>query len=167
MPANLAWCARKKNGIRLIPPSPSVAQGYIAKARTALSVAETSLRNEACDWAIVASYYAQYDAAYALLTQTGIKCEIHECTIAVLREIFTPQGIVTTEQCNQLEQAKEDRIDAQYYVKTPTTTQQATNALSKARTFVLHMEAALEKIHADDVAALRKRIEYGTGNAKD
>ena len=167
MPADLTWCARKKNGIRLIPPSPNVAQGYIAKARTALSVAENSIRNEVFDWAIIASYYAQYDAAYALLMHAGIKCEIHECTIAILREIFTPQGIVTTEQCAQIEQAKEDRIDAQYYVKTPTTTQQATNALSKARILVLHMEAALEKLHEDDVAALRKRIQDSIGNAKN
>ncbi len=159
MPVNVNWCLRQKKGIRLTEPSPRVAQEYIAKARSALGVAEMSLQSNSLDWAMIAAYYARYDAAYALLMHVGIKSEIHECTISLLREIFTVQGIVTLAHCEELERAKQARIDAQYYVKTPVMLSECQTALKEAREFVLAMEAALERLTQNIIDNIRQTLK--------
>lgn len=158
MAINIKWCLRQKKGIKLVQPSRTIAKDYIVKAHTALSVAEASLHNKAYDWVIIASYYARYDAAYALLMTIGIKSEIHECTILLLKDMFIEQKLISTENCDELLKAKEDRIDAQYYVKTPIRENLAKTTLAQAQKFVLAMEESLEKISDDLISNIRSKI---------
>lgn len=156
MTVSVHWCLRK---IKLVEPSHIVAKDYVAKARTALGVAEASIQNKAFDWTVIAAYYARYDAAYALLMRVGIKSEIHECTIALLKTVFVRQGLITSGLCDDLEQAKEARIDAQYYVKAPIIENEAKRTLVQARAFVLAIEAVLERFTDEMVGLLRKELE--------
>ncbi len=104
----LDWCKRQKKGIRLIEPNENVARDYFVKADNALIMASTV---ESGEWKATGAYYACYDALYALLQMAGVKCKIHDCSIALMR-FFDFQN----EDIEFVKGLKLNRINAQYYV---------------------------------------------------
>jgi len=52
------------------------------KSNEALKSMDVNAKAGISEWTISTSYYAKYFAIYALLSRIGIKCEIHDCTIA-------------------------------------------------------------------------------------
>ena len=65
--------------------------------------------------AVSASYYARYFAVYALMAKIGVKCEIHDCTIALFAYLF--KDSVPRNFIKEFKQSKDDRVDMQYYPK--------------------------------------------------
>jgi len=63
-------------------------------------------------WKTITAYYACYSAIYSILVRCGIKSEIHECTIELM-DLFD----FTKDEKDFLRNLKEDRIQAQYYLK--------------------------------------------------
>lgn len=63
------------------------------------------------EWKTIGGYYACYYAVYAFLQRAGVKSEIHECTIACM-PLFGFDDI----DVRFLEDLKQERINAQYYV---------------------------------------------------
>src|SRR3989344_4457360 len=74
----IKWCAEKKEGLSLVEPNSDIADAYIKKAEEAL---ESMRVNIIKDWKISTAYYTIYFSLYAILMKTGVKCEIHSCTI--------------------------------------------------------------------------------------
>lgn len=72
--------------------------------------------NEA-DWTATTAYYARYFALYALLMKIGAKSEIHDCTINIA-QLLANHGILSQNLVNDIAEAKQTRIDTQYYVAT-------------------------------------------------
>lgn len=64
--------------MKLIDPNPDVAYAYTRKAEEALEALRT---NTLKDWRIATAYYAFYYSLYSLVMRTGIRCEIHSCSI--------------------------------------------------------------------------------------
>jgi len=81
----IRWCKKKKKGIRLISPNENLADAYLFKAEDAL---ETMNSITSPDWRISTAYYAMYYSVYAILMKSGIKSEIHSCTIECMRIFF-------------------------------------------------------------------------------
>ena len=77
----IKWCCEQKKGIRIINPNNNIAEDYAKKSDISLDEMNNVKSGE---WKIVAAYYACYDILYSLLQKAGIKCEIHECTIALM-----------------------------------------------------------------------------------
>jgi uncharacterized protein (UPF0332 family) len=108
----LRWCLRQERGIRLTAPSDNLVKAYLEKSRNALRSMEVNAQADIEEWAVSASYYAKYFVVYALLSKIGVKCEIHDCTIALFGSLFS------TVECHhlvrELKQSKDDRVDVQY-----------------------------------------------------
>ena len=117
----LKWCTKQKNGIKIITGSITLQKAYLQKSENAIKSMEVNAKAGINDWAVAASYYARYDAVYALHSRIGIKCEIHDCTIALFKHLFS--GKIAPKFIQDLEQSKDDRIDAQYYTGTTTINQ--------------------------------------------
>lgn len=81
----LKWCMKQGKGIRLTKPSENLVKAYVAESRNALKSMDVNAKAGISEWAVSASYYARYFAVYALLAKIGVKCEIHDCTIARFR----------------------------------------------------------------------------------
>ena len=79
----MKWCLKQSKGIRLVKPSENLMKAYFQKSRNALKSMEVNAKSGITEWAVSASYYAKYFAVYALLSKIGVKCEIHDCTIAL------------------------------------------------------------------------------------
>jgi uncharacterized protein (UPF0332 family) len=147
----LKWCEKQKNGIKIVSESINLQKAYLAKSKDAIKSMEVNAKAGINDWAVAASYYARYDAVYALLSRIGVKCEIHDCTIALFKHLFS--GKIAPEFIQDLEQSKDDRIDAQYYTKTIKINQN--RVISDTKNFVLEIEKIIDNLTKSDIAALQ------------
>jgi uncharacterized protein (UPF0332 family) len=107
------------------------------------------------DWALAASYYARYDAVYALLSRIGIKCEIHDCNISLFKYLFS--GKIAPKFIQDLEQSKDDRIDAQYYTRTIQIDQD--KVITATKNFVLEIEQIISNLTKSEIAALQATLK--------
>jgi len=139
----IRWCGKQKEGIRLIEPNENLCKEYLKEADSTLD----DLMRITSKWKLIMAYYACYNALYALLLKAGIKSEIHTCTIALMAHIegFDEEDIIF------MENLKDDRINAQYYLK-----KKELRDESKVKDFVLKCKKAAAAL---DSQKLRKELE--------
>lgn len=151
---HIRWCARQKNGIKTSTESIVLQKAYLQKSRSAIKSMEINAREGVNDWAVAARYYARYDAVYALLSRLGIKCEIHDCTIALFKYLFS--GKIEPALVQELERSKDDRIDAQYYTATIQINQN--KLIADTKNFVLAIEQAISNLTKSEIKSLQAEI---------
>jgi uncharacterized protein (UPF0332 family) len=106
------------------------------------------------EWAVSAAYYARYFAVYALLSKMGVRCEIHDCTIALFNYLFG--STVQADMVKKFRQSKQDRIDVQYYSKTIKIN--FSQMASQTKQFVLEIEKLVDSLDAQAITALRSKL---------
>ena len=151
----LKWCAKQKKGIKLVNESENLQKAYLRKSKTALQSMEVNANAGLDEWTISASYYAKYFVIYSLLSRIGIKCEIHDCTIALFSYLF--RNDITPQLLQDLRQAKEDRVDAQYYstevkIDSP-------EIIAKTKEFVIKIEEIIDGLNPQKIADIRKTLK--------
>lgn len=107
----LTWCLEATKGIEYAKPNKNLAHTYLAKAKKAILAHNSVKRNT--EWEITTAYYAMYFASYAILANIGVKCEIHSCTISLLKELLGEH--FTKEELILIELTQKARINTQYY----------------------------------------------------
>ncbi|MCW4005476.1 MAG: HEPN domain-containing protein [Candidatus Bathyarchaeota archaeon] len=156
--SNLWWCLRQKHGIRIISPNLNLTKAYLKKSVSALNTMNAAIELEETDWITTTAYYARYFALYALLMKIGIKSEIHDCTIN-LALLLAKNNIIDPKLAEELDQAKNDRIETQYYVEQEQTKQATKNNAKNARHFVLEIEKTIENITPKQIASIRRQLK--------
>lgn len=111
MQNSLKWCFRLKDGLKFTEPNENLAKSYLEEAKSSLKRAEKDLNDGDLLWATVVIYYADYYSLYSFLQKIGIKCENHFCSILAVSHILGD------EKAKIINQHKDRRIDAQYYIK--------------------------------------------------
>lgn len=159
----IVWCLRQKRGVRLIEPNLNLTKAYLRKAVSALNTMTAAVEIGETDWITTTAYYARYFAFYALLMKVGVKSEIHDCTIALAR-LLARNGILSHTMVDDLSQAKQLRIDSQYYVESELSTSEIKRNVEAARKFVLEIEKILENLTADQITNIRAQIEKLKGS---
>jgi uncharacterized protein (UPF0332 family) len=151
----LEWCAKQKKGIKLVDESENLQKAYLKKSKTALQSMQVNANAGLDEWTISASYYAKYFVIYALLSRIGIKCEIHDCTIALFCYLF--ESDISLQFMQDLRQAKEDRVDAQYYntgVKID-----SSDIIAKTKEFVIKIEEIIDGLNQQKIDGIRKTLK--------
>jgi len=151
----LKWCAKQRKGIKLVNESENLQKAYLKKSKTALQSMEVNANAGLDEWTISASYYAKYFVIYALLSRIGIKCEIHDCTIALFSYLFGND--ILPQLMQDLRQAKEDRIDAQYYSAEIKIDSSVT--VAKTKEFVIKIEEIIDGLNSQKIADIRKILK--------
>ena len=105
----IKWCLEQKKGIELVEPNDNLCKAYFKEAEDTLSCIDP--KNE--KWALIMAYYACYNSLYAILMKAGIKCEIHDCTLKLMK-LITDFG---EDDHKLLSGLKDKRIQNQYYLK--------------------------------------------------
>ena len=100
--------------VKLVESSKDISLAYLYKSVKSLLSAKTLVNIENLDDAIALTYYSMYYSVLALLFRIGIKSENHTGSIILLKEIFDLD-------VSELQKAKKDRVDKQYYVDFNTT----------------------------------------------
>ncbi len=113
--ATIKWCKERKNGIRIVEPNDNLFEEYIQTSEESLDILR-GIRGKSKVWMATTKYYAEYFAVYSLLMKIGVKCEIHDCTIA-LCTLLEEMKIIPPGYSKILEEDKQLRIDNQYYLK--------------------------------------------------
>ncbi|MEK6875879.1 MAG: hypothetical protein AABX63_00590 [Nanoarchaeota archaeon] len=111
----IRWCKSQKRGIELVEPNDNLFDEYIRTSEESLDILR-SIRGKSKVWVATTKYYTEYFAVYSLLMKIGVKCEIHDCTIA-LCTLLEEMKIIPPGYSKILEEDKQLRIDNQYYLK--------------------------------------------------
>jgi uncharacterized protein (UPF0332 family) len=151
----LKWCLAQKKGIRIVKESENLQNAYLKKSKEALRSMQINAKEGIGEWVIATGYYAKYFAIYALLSRLGIKCEIHDCTIAMFGFLFAND--LPRQLMDDLRQAKDDRIEAQYYTTVmPTNSQEV---IAKTTDFVLKIEEIIDGLNSQKITDIQKNIK--------
>src|SRR3990167_1427063 len=92
---DFSYCFKKAPGLKLVTPNDNLVEVYKRKSRSALNMLQSSKEKEENEWILETSYYAKYFMVYSLFMKSGIKSEIHDCTIFALKSLFVDLGIVS------------------------------------------------------------------------
>ncbi len=147
----LNWCFRLKDGLKIAEPNERLSKSYLEQAKSSLLRAEKDLNDNDLLWSTVAVYYAEYYALYSFLQRIGMKCENHACSILAVGFLL---GEDKTKTINQ---HKDKRIDAQYYMKVD---QEAKIRLmlQEAKIFVSNFDEIVSKLSESEVRSHREII---------
>lgn len=151
MEDKLGWCFRLKDGLKIVEPNERLSKSYLEQAKSSLLRAEKDLNDKDLLWATVAIYYAEYYALYSFLQKIGIKCENHACSILAVEHLL---GEDKTKTINQ---HKDKRIDAQYYMKIDKETE-IILMLQEAKLFVSIFDEIVSKLTEGEVRSYREIV---------
>ena len=113
----ITWCCLQKDGINLVEPNENLAKRYLESSELDFNEMKNS---HSLKWKDITAYYSCYNSFYAILQKIGIKCEIHDCTIELLRFLIHEfEGKMLLSDFEFLKELKKTRIDVQYYLKEP------------------------------------------------
>ncbi len=144
---------KKKKGIKLIQPNDNLFEEYIQTAEETLDILKI-IKGKSKIWLATTKYYCEYFAVYALFMKLGIKCEIHDCTIAVCH-LLEGLNIIPDGYSKILEEDKQLRIDNQYYLKN----KDVPLDYNKVVEFVINLKNIGIKITKDKIEEVRETIE--------
>ena len=95
----------------------------------------------------------------------GVKSEIHDCTINIA-QLLANHKILNQKLVNDIEEAKQTRIDTQYYVTTETNQKQIKQTAENARKFVLSIEQTIENITPNQIDTIRAALKQARQEAR-
>ncbi len=152
MENKLKWCFRLKDGLRIVEPNERLAGSYLGEAKASLGRAEKNFMDGDLLWTTVVIYYAEYYALYSFLQRIGIKCENHFCSILAVSFLIGKDKTVT------INQHKDKRIDAQYYMKTDQK-EQVRQMLQEAKAFVSFFDELVANLNDGEIVTYRQTLE--------
>ncbi|MCD6215487.1 MAG: hypothetical protein J7J92_00220 [Candidatus Aenigmarchaeota archaeon] len=141
----LRWCLKQRKGIKLIELKDHLSKSYMNEAdKTLENVFSTTGK-----WKLITAYYACYNALYSLLMRCGIECEIHDCTLGLMK-VFD----FNSSEINFLKKLKEDRIQTQYYLKEIFLEDE-----SNVKKFILRCKTILSDLNSEKIEKIRAKIK--------
>ncbi|MBU0899070.1 MAG: hypothetical protein KKB03_04530 [Nanoarchaeota archaeon] len=150
----ISWCKEQKRGIKLVKPNDNLSEEYYQNAEESLKVLRSIKETRSNMWIATTKYYIEYFAVYSLLMKIGIKCEIHDCTISLVK-FLENEEVVRKGLSRNLERDKELRIDNQYYLKN----KHVDIDFERLSDFLLSVKESLFKLNHDKIIELRSKIE--------
>lgn len=147
----IKWCLKIKDGLRIIEPNSEIANSYLSLAKNSLKTAEEMLKNKDYLWATIIIYYSEYYSMYSFLQKIGIKCENHACSISVV------EFILGGEKVKIIDEHKDRRIDAQYYLKTQDE-KTLDEMLRDAKEFVAEFDNLVSNITDKEIESFREKL---------
>jgi uncharacterized protein (UPF0332 family) len=139
----------KEKVIRIQESNLNLNKAYNEKSENSLRASKILLKQELLEESTTMSYYSMYHKATALLMLLGIKCENHNATILILKEVLNLDT-------KDFSDAKDERIDKQYYTDSKTKKQDATNLIKKAELFIEKIDYFVDELTHDS----RNKILY-------
>lgn len=147
------WCKKQSKGIKLIEPNDNLSEEYFNNAEESLRVLRSIKESKSNMWLATTKYYIEYFAVYAVLMKIGIKCEIHECTIELVK-LLEKENILIKGISNNLKKDKDLRIDNQYYLKN----KEVKIDFEELSNFILSIKQTLENLNKDKIKILREKL---------
>jgi len=153
---SIEWCCKQKSGIKLIEPNENLARAYVEMAVDSIKVMNNE-KDRSLRWSISSCYYSMYYSLYAVLQKIGIKCEIHACTIELMK--FALKEFYSDEDLDLVQLAFKCRENIQYYVDRIIDKKDSEFIISQAPIFLNKSENILSKINQDHIEKVKKILQ--------
>lgn len=134
----------------LVEPSNNVKESYLEKSESNLISSKILLKNDRLEESVSFTYYSMYNLVLALLFGTGIKCENHSAAAILLKEVFGLDNSL-------LIQAKEERIDKQYYTNFHITKKEVEEGIASAESFNRDLRAFILSLNNQKINDYRNK----------
>jgi uncharacterized protein (UPF0332 family) len=140
--------------LELVEPSGNMCESYLGKAEDCFKSAKLLLEHELFENSIQMSYYAMYNSLLALLFKCGIKSENHAGSILLFKELFKRQ-----EMFEIISDAKEGRIETQYYVVSTQSREPARAMFSDTEEFLVQMKLIISGLGTEEIRRIRSEFD--------
>ena len=150
----ISWCKNQSKGIKLIGPNDNLSGQYYKNAEESMQVLRKISITQSNVWLATTKYYIEYFAVYSLLMKIGIKCEIHECTIELVK-LLEDRDLLEKGTSGNLEFDKKLRIDNQYYLED----RPVKINFEELSAFLLMIKEKLDNISNEKIEEIRKDIK--------
>src|SRR3989304_6287281 len=104
---SIEWCLKQKNGLEIIEPNANMSNSYLKMAEESINILNDVEKSRI--WTATTAYYIFYYSLYSLMLRIGIKCEIHSCSLAFMKEYLKP--FYDQKDVEMIEKAFAARID--------------------------------------------------------
>lgn len=151
MDNKINWCFKIKEGLKIAEPNERLSKSYLENAKSSLLRAEKDLSDGDLLWATVTIYYTEYYALYSFLQRIGIKCENHSCSILAVNFLLGEDKVRT------INEHKEKRIDAQYYMKIDKE-DKVKEMLKEAKIFVSYFDELVLNLSNKEIEEYRNKL---------
>jgi len=138
--------------LQLVAPSDEMKKAYLKKSESHLTSARLLLDNDLFEQSVSMAYYSMYYSVLALFFATGIKCENHTAAIILLKEVFAIDN-------TDLEYAKTERIDKQYYVTSAPVRDDVVALIHIAESFNAELRDVIDRLTNEKIEKYRKRFQ--------
>lgn len=137
---------KQNKGIKLVEPNEAISENYLKESLSDFDM----VKKVNPKWKTVTAYYSCYNSVYAILVKIGIKCEIHDCTIALMKILgFDDKKI------KFLESLKKERVDVQYYLRTSSLAIDKNKVLE----FLNKCKEIIREMNDDKINEIRAKIK--------
>ncbi len=140
-----------ENKIQIIEPSENIKNAYLRRSEESLTSSKILAGTGNLNDSIALTYYSMYHSVLALFYRIGLKCENHTASIILLKGIF---GIDTRE----LEKAKRERIDNQYYVDFHVTKAELEKMIKIAESFNSEIIGFIDSLNENEITRFRNKL---------
>jgi uncharacterized protein (UPF0332 family) len=152
MNKKIKWCFKLKDGLRIVEPNERLSKSYLEQAKSSLLRAQKDFDEKDLLWSTVAIYYSEYYALYSFLQRIGVKCENHACSILAVALLLGEEKTKT------INEHKDKRIDAQYYMRVDQEPK-VRIMLQEAKRFVSEFDEIVSRLSESEIKEYRKKIE--------
>lgn len=143
---------RKLKVLQIVDPSENMKESYLKKSEESLLSSKFLYEKSQYNDSISLSYFSMYNSLLALLYRCGIKCENHNASILLLKEIF---GIENRE----IAKAKTERKDKQYYPSLSTSREETISAIKSSERFNANLRDFTEKLNSKKIDDYRDKLK--------
>jgi len=140
------WCLKQAKGIKLVEPNESISENYLKESLSDFDMVEKVNPK----WKTVTAYYSCYNSVYAILMKVGIKCEIHDCTIALMGLLGFDEN-----EIKFLDSLKKERVDVQYYLRASSLAIDKNKILE----FLNKCKEIIRNMNDDEINKIRAKIK--------
>ena len=143
---------KKKGVLEIVEPSEEIKKSYLKKSESNLESAKILLNSYKLEESIALSYYSMYNLVLALFFKCGIKCENHSAAIIILKEIFEIDN-------SEISEAKEERIDKQYYIEFYLNKGDVLKSISITERFNRYIRDFISKLDFEKIEQYKRKLK--------
>jgi len=146
----------KKGIIRIVEPSDNLKNSYFEMSDKFFKSANLLLENKFYESSTGDFYYSLYNSLLGVLFFCGIKSENHNASINLLKDFFEEKKLFKI-----IMEVKEERIDKQYYHKTPSTSKRLLEIKVLCQEFNLGIRILLKDLNKEKINFIRLELKQG------
>lgn len=152
--SSLSWCKEQSRGINIINPNDNLSEDYFDSAEKTMKMLRAAHKLQDNMWLATTKYYVEYFAVYSVLMKLGIKCEIHDCTLSLIK-LLEKEGVFKEGCFAMLESDKELRVDNQYYLKN----KEVVIDFEKLSNFLLEVKEINQSLNVERISKIRDLVK--------